>query len=141
MAIDYGRRTIGVALSDPTRTIASPHTAVRTEGRDRPPESLVALVREVAPAAIVLGIPLNMDGSEGEMAREARAFGQRLGEATGVPLVEWDERLTSARARRGLAESGRKAKRVRPGEEDMIAAAHLLRSYMDAQATGRGEGT
>ncbi len=94
---------------------------------------------ELSPAAIVVGIPVHMDGSEGEMALEAREFGRQLGRATGVPIVEWDERLTSARARRSLAESGRKRKRVRPGEEDMLAAAHLLRSYMDALESGREE--
>lgn len=103
------------------------------------PKRLIELVLELAPAAIVVGIPIHMDGSEGEMAVEARAFGRQLGDATGVPIVEWDERLTSARARRDLAESGRKSKRVRAGEEDMVAAAHLLRSYMDALAVEREE--
>jgi putative Holliday junction resolvase len=83
-------------------------------------------VLELSPAAIVVGIPVHMDGSEGEMALEAREFGRQLGRATGVPIVEWDE-------------TGRKRKRVRPGEEDMLAAAHLLRSYMDALESGREE--
>ena len=130
---------IGVALSDPTGTIASPHTAIRAERSDRPPKGLIDLVRDVAPVAIVLGIPVNMDGSEGEMAREAREFGRSLARATGISVVEWDERLTSARARRSLAESGRKAKKRGPGEEDMIAAAHLLRSYMDSLASALEE--
>jgi len=74
------------------------------------------------------------------MAAEAREFGRRLGEASGVPVVGWDERLTSARARRSLAETGRRGKRKRKGEEDMMAAAHLLRGYMDANAETGGVG-
>ena len=74
------------------------------------------------------------------MAAEAREFGRRLGEAAGVQIVGWDERLTSARARRSLAETGRRGKRVRKGEEDMMAATHLLRGYMDASANTGGEG-
>jgi putative Holliday junction resolvase len=98
------------------------------------------LVREAGPVAIVVGIPIQMDGSEGEMAAEAREFGRRLGEASGVSVVAWDERLTSARARRSLAEIGRRGKRIRKGEEDMMAAAHLLRGYMDANAETGGVG-
>ena len=98
------------------------------------------LVLEAGPIAIVVGIPIQMDGSEGEMAAEAREFGRRLGEASGVPVVGWDERLTSARARRSLAEIGRRGKRIRKGEEDMMAAAHLLRGYMDANAETGGVG-
>jgi putative Holliday junction resolvase len=141
LAVDYGRRRIGVAVSDPTRTIASPHSAIENGGEPRqPPEQLLELVREAAPVAIVVGIPIQMDGSEGEMAVEAREFGRRLGEASGVQIVGWDERLTSARARRSLAETGRRGKRVRKGEEDMMAATHLLRGYMDANPNAGGEG-
>lgn len=88
--------------------------------------------------AIVVGIPIRMDGAEGEMAAEAREFGRRLGRATGVPVVEWDERLTSVRARRSLTEIGRSGKRKRKGEEDMMAATHLLRGYMDSTAGAGG---
>jgi putative Holliday junction resolvase len=97
------------------------------------------LVRESEPAAIVVGIPIQLDGSEGEMAAEAREFGRRLAAASGVAVVGWDERLTSARARRSLAETGRRGKRKRKGEEDMMAAAHLLRGYMDANAETGGD--
>lgn len=132
---------MGIALSDPTRTIASPHVTIENRGEPRqPPEPLIRLVAETSPTTIVVGIPIRLDGSEGEMAAEAREFGRRLAEATGVPVVEWDERLTSARARRSIAETGRRGRRVRKGEEDMVAAAHLLRSYMDATARAEAAG-
>ncbi len=122
-------------MSDPTRTIASPHSVIENRGEPlQPPDRLVALVRETSPEAVVLGIPIQMDGGEGEMAREVREFGRRLAESTGVRVVEWDERLTSALARRSLAEAGRRGRRVPKGREDMVAAAHLLRAYMDSLA-------
>lgn len=132
LALDYGRRRIGVAVSDPTRTIASPHSVVRNEGKpSEPPEDLLALVEEIDPAVLLLGIPLEMDGSEGEMAREIRAFGDRLRETSGRRIVEWDERLTSAGAERFLRESGvRRAERRERGRTDMLAATMMLRSYL-----------
>jgi putative Holliday junction resolvase len=122
-------------VSDPTRTIASPHSVIENRGEPlQPPDRLVALVRETSPEAVVLGIPFRMDGGEGEMAKEVREFGRRLAEATGVRVVEWDERLTSALARRSLAEAGQRGRRAPKGREDMVAAAHLLRAYMDSLA-------
>lgn len=74
------------------------------------------------------------------MAAEAREFGRRLGKASGVRVVGWDERLTSVRARRSLAETGRRGRRTRKGEEDIMAATHLLRGYMDAHANAGSQG-
>ncbi len=132
MALDYGRRRIGVAASDPTRTIASPHSAVAN--RDpavEPPETLVALIGRLEPALIVLGVPLNMDGSEGDMAAEARRFGRRLAALTGVRVVEVDERLTTVEAEERLLGLGlRRRKRREKGRADMLAAALLLEEYL-----------
>lgn len=119
-------------MSDPTRTIASPHGVVENAGdADEPPEDLLGLVSRLSPARIVVGIPRHMDGSEGEMAREARAFGRALEEAAGVPVSEWDERLTSEAARREMIESGaRERKRREKGSTDVVAATLMLRSYL-----------
>lgn len=137
MALDYGRRRIGVAVSDPTRTIATPRGIVerspRTDAADPavPPAALVALVGEVRPSVIVVGIPLSMDGSEGEMAREARAFATRLEEATGIPTDEWDERLTTARAEREIQALGlRRSRRREKGRSDEMAATLMLTEYL-----------
>lgn len=80
---------------------------------------------------IVVGIPLNMDGSEGEMASEARRFGLRVGEGTGVPVIERDERLTSVEAERRLRDigAGRRARDAK-GRADMVAAAIVLEDYL-----------
>lgn len=136
MALDYGRRRIGVAVSDPTRTIATPRGVIerpvrKTSSPAEPPATLVELVREIRPCIVVVGIPLSMDGTEGEMAREARAFASRLEEATGVPTTGWDERLTTARARREIQALGlRRSQRREKGRFDEMAATLMLTEYL-----------
>lgn len=134
MGIDYGRRRLGVAVSDPTRTLASPHRVVENDDDPtEPPEELLALVAEIDPDVVVLGIPLRMDGTEGEMARESRRFGERLAERTGREVATRDERLTSEGARRALRESGApRSVRRRKGSTDMAAATIILQGYLDA---------
>ena len=135
MALDYGRRRIGVALSDPTRTIASPSgTIERPRGQKKPtpvPPDLLRLVTESETSAILVGIPFAMDGSVGEMAREARAFAEAVGQATGLPTIEWDERLTTARAEREIRSMELpKSKRRAKGRMDEMAAALMLSDYL-----------
>lgn len=122
-------------MSDPTRTIASPHGVVANDDPpEEPPRALLELIDGLAPARIVVGVPLHMDGSEGEMAREARAFGRALGEAAGVAVTEWDERLSSAAAERALLESGApRGKRREKGGTDVVAATLMLRSYLGSR--------
>lgn len=134
VGLDWGRRRIGVAVSDPTRTIASPHSVVDNSGDPtEAPEELLRLLRELDPAEVVVGMPLHMDGSEGEMAREARAFIEALEEETGLAVREWDERLTSTAARRALRETGApRGRREVKGSTDVMAATLLLRAYLEA---------
>lgn len=138
MGLDYGRRRIGVATSDPTGTIASPRTVVANSGDPvRPPEALLELLRELDPVAVVVGVPFELDGSEGEMAREVRSFAEALEESTGLSVREWDERLTTEAARRALLETGasRRARR-RKETTDMMAATLLLRAYLASDRSG-----
>lgn len=132
MALDYGRRRIGVAISDPTGTIATPRGFIERQGKQRtPPEDLLELVRNVRPVRVVVGIPLQMDGSAGEMAEEVRAFGAALAEATGVEIVEWDERLSTSRAEREIRSLGlRKSRREQKGRADEMAATLMLTDYL-----------
>lgn len=132
MALDYGRRRIGVAVSDPTATIASPHSAVDRRGDpDALPDALLDLLERLEPATVVVGMPRHMDGSEGEMVEEVRAFADSLRDATGLPVEEWDERLTTAAAERALVEGGApRNKRRERGRIDAMAATMLLRSYL-----------
>lgn len=132
MALDYGRSRIGVAASDPLRVLAQPRGVVRAGSPPvEPTPELLALVRELAPSVIVVGMPLHMDGSEGEMAREAREFVRRLRAATGVETLARDERLTSVEAERTIRELELpKRKREDRGLRDALAAAVLLEDYL-----------
>lgn len=132
MALDYGRRRIGVAASDPLRILAQPRGVVHAGSPPiEPSAELLALVRELEPTVIVVGMPLHMDGSEGEMAREAREFVLRLGTATGIETVVRDERLTSVEAERTIrALDLPKRKREDRGLRDALAAAVLLDDYL-----------
>lgn len=101
-----------------------------------PPRELLELLAELEPAEVIVGIPFHMDGSAGEMAREAREFAHNLEERLDVPVIEWDERLTTAQAERFLREAGGKkgGRRERErGRVDQAAAAVLLRSYLAAR--------
>ncbi|MEJ2482917.1 MAG: Holliday junction resolvase RuvX [Gemmatimonadota bacterium] len=132
MALDYGRRRIGIAISDPGRILASPHAVIEYRGPSgEPPPDLIAMLREIEPAEVLLGIPVNMDGSEGEMAVETRRFGVGITDLLGIPIVERDERLSSLEADRRLRESGLpRAKRRNKGRRDMMAATVILEDYL-----------
>jgi len=132
VALDYGRRRIGVAISDPGRILASPHGAIEHRGpAGEPPDGLLALLRRLEPAEVLVGIPFNMDGSAGEMALEARRFASELRAVLGIPVVERDERLSSLEADRRLSESGLpRGRRREKGRRDMLAAAVLLEDYL-----------
>ncbi len=142
--MDYGRRRIGVAVTDPTQIISSPHAVIEQEpGPGRVPEALVQLIDELRPSAIVVGIPLQMDGQEGEMAREARAFADAVEARTGVPTIEWDERLSTVRAERELRALDLPRKRRREkGMADRMAAALILEGYLKSRTQShRDEGS
>jgi len=131
-ALDYGRRRIGVAVSDPGRVLASPHSTIEHRSpAGEPPGALLELLKQLAPTEVLIGIPLNMDGSEGAMVSEARKFGTRIGEILGLPVTERDERLSSVEADRRLREAGvSRSKRREKGRRDMIAAAVLLEDFL-----------
>ena len=122
---------MGVAVSDETRTIAQPHsTVVRTADR-RALAEIVRLVRELAVTEIVVGLPLQLDGREGESAGEARGFGASVARATGVEVTYLDERLTTKQAERHLIASGTsRARRRQVG--DQVAATLILQQALAA---------
>lgn len=135
MALDYGRRRIGVAVTDPSRTIASPHVTLKNaDPPNEPPRGLLNLLQDLAPAVVLVGIPVNMDGSTGEMAVEARDFASRLSALSGLEVIERDERLTSHEAEEMLrAMELPRRKRKEKGLKDMLAATLLLEDYMSEQ--------
>ncbi len=132
MALDYGRRRIGVAVSDPGRTIAAPHVALRNEDPPaEPPRGLLNLLGDLQPTLVIVGIPLHMDGEAGEMAAEARAFAASIASQSGLQVLERDERLTSYEAAEMLREMDLpRRKRREKGRKDMLAATVLLRAFL-----------
>ncbi len=134
MAIDWGRRRVGVALSDPTGTLASPRPTLEGEPRHRLLDALRTLVVKEEVETVVVGLPANMDGTEGPSAREARRLGADLRERLppGVRLLFVDERLSTLQARGLLASRGERA-RKRTGRLDQMAAAILLQAWLDGE--------
>jgi putative Holliday junction resolvase len=136
MALDYGDRRIGVALSDPLGVSAQPLLTLERRSRAVDFERLTGLVREHAVTRVVVGLPLGMDGSRGERVRLTELFMERVRKATGLPVEPWDERLTTVQAERALIEadlSRRRRRRV----IDQAAAVILLQSWLDARSVPR----
>jgi putative Holliday junction resolvase len=135
MCLDLGTKTIGVAVSDIGRTIASPLTLIERRKFAADADALLKLAGEKEVAAIVLGLPLNMDGSEGPRAQATRAFGRNLGTRTDLPIAYWDERLSTAAVTRTLLEADASRKR-RDALVDKMAAAYILQGLLDRLKKG-----
>jgi putative Holliday junction resolvase len=130
MGLDLGTKTIGLAISDPGRRIASPLTTIiRTKFR-ADAETLLKAAAEHGIAAFVLGLPLNMDGSEGPRAQATRAFARNLAQLTALPILFWDERLSTAAVTRTLLEADA-SRRRRDAVVDKMAAAYILQGVLD----------
>lgn len=133
LALDFGTRRIGVAVSDPTRTIASPLTTlVRRAGKRPPWAKLREIVEEREVREIVVGLPLDLAGEEGQWAAEVREFGAELVRRFGLPVHWLDERLSSVRAEEAVRSIGlRKKERERKERVDAAAAAIILQDYLE----------
>lgn len=132
LALDYGERRIGVALSDPTRTIAQPlATLTRRPGKRPPWPEIGALVTTHEVDEAVIGLPLDLAGNEGEWAAEVRRFGADFTRRTGVGVHWVDERLTSVMAERAVRSMGlRRTQREEKGRVDAAAAALILEAFL-----------
>ena len=130
IGLDLGSKTIGLALSDTRRRIASPLFTIARTKFTADAQHLLDAVSEHAVAGLVLGLPLNMDGSEGPRVQATRAFARNLGRLTGLPILFWDERLSTAAVTRTLIDAD--ASRKRRGEVvDKMAAAYILQGALD----------
>lgn len=139
LALDLGKRRIGLAVSDPLRITAQGiDTLERTNIREDLAR-LEKLIGDHGVTAILLGHPIHMSGAEGRQAKYAREFADRLSRQTGLPVTLWDERLTTVEAQRVLRAGGLSSRR-RAQSVDRIAAVILLESYLDSLApTGSAE--
>lgn len=139
LAVDPGSRRIGLALSDEEGSIALPLETVERRGEAAAVRRIAEVVRERGAREIVVGLPLELDGTEGPAARRARLFAGAIEREVEVPVVLWDERLTTVSAERALRESGvRGAKRRRV--VDQVAATVLLSGYLEARRARAGDG-
>lgn len=132
LALDLGDRRVGLALSDPTGLVASPHGLFERVGSRRDLEAVESIVREHEVVEVVVGWPRSMSGEAGERAKLAEAFAEKLRDRIGVPVVLWDERLTTVEAQRALIAGGVRRERRRL-VVDAVAAALILQGYLDAQ--------
>lgn len=134
LGVDYGERRIGLAVSDPTATIAQPlPTLVRRRGKRPPIAAILKILEEFAVDAIVVGLPLTPAGEESDWTREVREFGDRLAHRSGRPVDYLDERMTSARAERVVRRELGLPRRERERKErvDAAAAALILQAFLD----------
>jgi putative Holliday junction resolvase len=137
--LDLGEKTIGVAISDLRRQVASPAEVIRREKFTLDAARLLALVEARGIAGLILGLPLNMDGSEGPRVQSTRAFARNLERLTPLPIGFWDERLSTVAAERALLEADTSRKR-RKEVIDAVAAGYILQGALDRLAhMGREE--
>jgi putative holliday junction resolvase len=135
LAIDLGERRIGLALSDPTRSIAQPlETLVRRRGKRAPIAALIELARRHEVEDIVVGLPLTLSGDDSDWTREVRAFADKLQERSGIRVSLLDERMTSVRAERTVRSLGLpRSERERKERVDAAAAMLILQAFLDSQ--------
>lgn len=128
--LDLGEKTIGVAISDLRRSVATPSTVIRRVKFTLDAAELLALVTAREVAGLILGLPLNMDGSEGPRVQSTRAFARNLEKLTPLPIAFWDERLSTVAAERALLEADTSRKR-RKEVIDAVAAGYILQGALD----------
>ena len=130
LGLDLGTKTIGLALSDVTRSIATPYDTIRRSKFTSDAKTLKSIVEQMGVGGLVIGLPISLDGSEGPRAQSTRAFARNLGNHVAVPIAFWDERLSTAAVERHLIEAGASRKR-RAEVVDRMAAAYILQGALD----------
>ena len=140
LAVDWGERRIGLAVSDPTGLVARALPTLTVAGREEAIRGVASVARETGSERIVVGLPLLMSGEKGEAARDAERFAAELEARIDLPVHMYDERLTSALSQRRLRERGVRARRDK-GTVDAGAAVALLESYLQRLAAQRNQQT
>lgn len=130
LGLDLGTKTIGVAISDAMRYSATPLETIKRVKFTKDAERILELIAENAAVAIVLGLPLNMDGSEGPRVQSTRAFARNLAQKTVIPIAFWDERLSTSAVTRMMIEADLRRDR-RAEIVDKLAASYILQGALD----------
>ena len=131
LGVDYGSVRVGLAVSDPDHKIASPLATYERRNKEVDAAHFRQVTADEEIGELVVGLPVHLDGREGQKAAEARAFGVWLKEVTGLRVVFWDERFSTVEAENLLLSAGLTSQR-RQARRDMLAAQILLQSYLDA---------
>ena len=130
LGLDVGTKTVGLALSDVTRSIATPYETLRRAKFTADAKKIAEIVDKMGVGGLVIGMPFNLDGSEGPRAQSTRAFSRNLAVHVTVPMAFWDERLSTAAVERHLIEADASRKR-RAEVIDRMAAAYILQGALD----------
>ena len=130
LGLDVGTKTVGLALSDVSRSIATPYDTIRRTKFTEDAKTIAAIVEQQGVGALVIGLPINLDGSEGPRTQSTRAFARNLAVHVSVPMIFWDERLSTAAVERHLIEADVSRKR-RAELVDRMAAAYILQGALD----------
>ena len=133
IALDIGTVRIGIATSDIMEIIASAYEVYRRKNLDSDVKYIAELVSKLDAGEIVIGLPLKLDGTEGQSVEMAKSFGEKLSELTNVPIVYQDERLSTVSAQRILIESGMRREK-RKDKVDSVAATFILQTYLDKKS-------
>lgn len=136
LGLDLGEKTIGLALSDTQRTIATPMQTLRRGKFTADAAMLEEIIASQQVGGLVVGLPLNMDGSDGASAQSARAFARNFAARSALPILMWDERLSTAAVTRTLIDSDASRKR-RAEVVDKMAAGYILQGALDRLRAGR----
>ena len=135
MSVDLGKARTGIAVCDKSEFLASPYTVIFEKSPNKLPEKVAQAAKECKAELIVVGLPKNMDGSEGESAQNARAFAQNISELTGIDTVMQDERGTTITAHNYLNSTNTRGKK-RKNVVDEVAATIILQDYLDKRKSG-----
>lgn len=131
LGLDLGSKTIGLAISDSMLAVATPVATMRRVKFTKDAEALIALIEERGVGGLVLGLPKNMDGSEGPRAQSTRQFATNFLEKRDMPIALWDERLTTAEAERAMIAEADMSRKRRGEVIDKAAAAIILQNFLD----------
>ncbi len=134
LGLDIGSARIGVAVSDPTGSVATPLAVLDARELARDPRALARLAEDYEAELLLVGLPLTLAGEEGPQAADVRVLADRLAAVISLPVVYFDERNSTAEARRTMREAG-VSEREQRGTLDMVAAAIFLQAWLDARRT------
>lgn len=132
LGVDPGKKRIGLAISDPGGTIATPLKILQRQSLQQVLADVASLCRQEEVGTIVVGLPLNMDGTHGPAAQDAEQLASRLAEATGLAVELWDERLSSVSAERSMLDADL-SRAMRRRRIDKVAAQIILQGFLDAR--------